>query len=243
MLEDTLKRLEEAVRRIESADTEHKVELLALLAALKSEVSGSPRPTASRPAASRASPSRGARGDPQGPLRRPRRALGGGAGLVRQGLRGIPPSARGDGGSHLHDALSHRDMSPPGGAGTPTSPSTRRSCRGAARRAGREPPREDVLRAGERPRHPRRGLARLQCGNPRGHPCPSRPGGLRRGVRGDVLGREPDSGARRRSPSAARRKALLGAVAAGVPFPITGTILGTAILVLSGLHAARKPGR
>ena len=30
-------------------------------------------------------------------------------------------------------------------------------------------------------------------------------------------------------------KAVLGAVAAGVPFPITGTVLGTAILVLSGL--------
>ena len=30
-------------------------------------------------------------------------------------------------------------------------------------------------------------------------------------------------------------KAFLGAVAAGVPFPVTGTIVGTAILLLSGL--------
>ncbi|MBI4347150.1 MAG: hypothetical protein HY553_09870 [Elusimicrobia bacterium] len=30
-------------------------------------------------------------------------------------------------------------------------------------------------------------------------------------------------------------KALLGAIAAGVPFPITGTVVGTAILILSGL--------
>ena len=30
-------------------------------------------------------------------------------------------------------------------------------------------------------------------------------------------------------------KAFLGAVAAGVPFPVTGTIVGAAILVLSGL--------
>lgn len=37
------------------------------------------------------------------------------------------------------------------------------------------------------------------------------------------------------SPGAARVKALLGAAAAGVPFPITGTIVGAAILGLSGL--------
>jgi len=30
-------------------------------------------------------------------------------------------------------------------------------------------------------------------------------------------------------------KAFLGAVAAGVPFPVTGTIVGAAILLLSGL--------
>ena len=30
-------------------------------------------------------------------------------------------------------------------------------------------------------------------------------------------------------------KAFLGAVAAGVPFPVTGTIVGVAILILSGL--------
>lgn len=30
-------------------------------------------------------------------------------------------------------------------------------------------------------------------------------------------------------------KALLGAIAAGVPFPITGTVVGAAILMLSGL--------
>jgi len=33
----------------------------------------------------------------------------------------------------------------------------------------------------------------------------------------------------------AKRKALLGATAAGVPFPITGTIVGAAIIALSGL--------
>ena len=33
----------------------------------------------------------------------------------------------------------------------------------------------------------------------------------------------------------ARLKALIGAVAAGVPFPVTGTIVGAAILGLSGL--------
>ena len=38
------------------------------------------------------------------------------------------------------------------------------------------------------------------------------------------------------SPKTARKKALLGAAAAGVPFPITGTIAGAAILALSGLN-------
>lgn len=37
------------------------------------------------------------------------------------------------------------------------------------------------------------------------------------------------------SPRAAAWKAFLGAVAAGVPFPITGTIVGAVILALSGL--------
>jgi hypothetical protein len=35
-------------------------------------------------------------------------------------------------------------------------------------------------------------------------------------------------------------KAVLGAVAAGVPFPITGTILGAGILLLSGLPLSGK---
>ena len=38
-------------------------------------------------------------------------------------------------------------------------------------------------------------------------------------------------------PGAATAKALLGAAAAGVPFPVTGTIVGAAILVLSGWPA------
>lgn len=37
------------------------------------------------------------------------------------------------------------------------------------------------------------------------------------------------------SPGAAAAKAFLGAAAAGVPFPITGTVVGAAILALSGL--------
>ena len=41
------------------------------------------------------------------------------------------------------------------------------------------------------------------------------------------------------APRLAYIKAFLGALAAGVPFPVTGTILGTAILLLSGL----PPGR
>ncbi|MBI3551220.1 MAG: hypothetical protein HY077_01775 [Elusimicrobia bacterium] len=36
-------------------------------------------------------------------------------------------------------------------------------------------------------------------------------------------------------PKTAAWKAFLGALAAGVPFPITGTIVGAAILALSGL--------
>jgi prepilin-type N-terminal cleavage/methylation domain-containing protein len=41
------------------------------------------------------------------------------------------------------------------------------------------------------------------------------------------------------SPGKARLKALLGALAAGVPFPITGTVVGAAILLLSGLPSPR----
>lgn len=41
-------------------------------------------------------------------------------------------------------------------------------------------------------------------------------------------------------PRAARVKALLGATAAGAPFPVTGTIMGTVILAMSGLGALRK---
>ena len=37
------------------------------------------------------------------------------------------------------------------------------------------------------------------------------------------------------TPTVARRKAMLGAIAAAVPFPITGTIVGVGILMLSGL--------
>jgi len=35
-------------------------------------------------------------------------------------------------------------------------------------------------------------------------------------------------------------KAFIGAVAAGIPFPITGTIAGAAILALSGLPGLRR---
>lgn len=42
------------------------------------------------------------------------------------------------------------------------------------------------------------------------------------------------------TPAAARWKALLGGLAAGVPFPVTGTIIGAAILMLSGLPTLRK---
>ena len=40
-------------------------------------------------------------------------------------------------------------------------------------------------------------------------------------------------------PWKAYLKASLGAVAAGVPFPVTGTIVGIAILALSGLPTAK----
>lgn len=42
------------------------------------------------------------------------------------------------------------------------------------------------------------------------------------------------------SPNRARLKALFGGLAAGVPFPITGTIVGTGILILSGLPFLSK---
>lgn len=40
--------------------------------------------------------------------------------------------------------------------------------------------------------------------------------------------------------SQAITKALIGAVAAGVPFPITGTLVGAGILLLSGLPTSAK---
>ena len=43
------------------------------------------------------------------------------------------------------------------------------------------------------------------------------------------------------SPKAAAAKAVIGAVAAGVPFPVTGTAVGGLILALSGLK--RLPSR
>jgi uncharacterized protein YqgC (DUF456 family) len=42
------------------------------------------------------------------------------------------------------------------------------------------------------------------------------------------------------SPLAACGKAFLGALAAGVPFPVTGTIVGAWILALSGLPIGRR---
>jgi hypothetical protein len=45
-------------------------------------------------------------------------------------------------------------------------------------------------------------------------------------------------GLRGDSPSSARWKAFIGALAAGVPFPVTGTIVGAAILTLSGLPSS-----
>ena len=38
-------------------------------------------------------------------------------------------------------------------------------------------------------------------------------------------------------PNKARLKAIFGALAAGIPLPITGTLLGSVILVLSGIHS------
>jgi hypothetical protein len=38
-------------------------------------------------------------------------------------------------------------------------------------------------------------------------------------------------------------KALIGAIAAGVPFPITGTMVGAGILLLSGLPVAGGKGK
>ena len=42
------------------------------------------------------------------------------------------------------------------------------------------------------------------------------------------------------SSKKAALKALLGAIAAGVPFPVTGTIVGAAILALSGIPSKFK---
>ncbi|MDE2291924.1 MAG: hypothetical protein KGL53_07565 [Elusimicrobia bacterium] len=53
---------------------------------------------------------------------------------------------------------------------------------------------------------------------------------VQRGLRGDT-------------PEQARMKALIGGVAAGVPFPITGTVVGGLILMLSGLPSSARPGR
>ena len=41
------------------------------------------------------------------------------------------------------------------------------------------------------------------------------------------------------SPGVARAKAVFAGLAAGVPFPVTGTLLGALILVLSGLKPRR----
>ena len=41
------------------------------------------------------------------------------------------------------------------------------------------------------------------------------------------------------SPGVAHAKAAAGALAAGVPFPVTGTIVGGLILVLSGLRSPK----
>ena len=42
-------------------------------------------------------------------------------------------------------------------------------------------------------------------------------------------------------PRKALLKALLGGLAAGVPFPIAGTVVGTAIIMLSGLPKLKFP--
>jgi len=44
-------------------------------------------------------------------------------------------------------------------------------------------------------------------------------------------------------PRSAALKALLGAIAAGVPFPIAGTFVGVAILALSGLPMTTSRGK
>jgi hypothetical protein len=44
-------------------------------------------------------------------------------------------------------------------------------------------------------------------------------------------------------PKTARKKAMMGAAAAGVPFPVTGTIVGAAIIALSGLKGFGFFGR
>lgn len=41
----------------------------------------------------------------------------------------------------------------------------------------------------------------------------------------------------------AHGKAFLGALAAGAPFPVTGTVIGGLILALSGLKLPKLPGR
>ena len=42
-------------------------------------------------------------------------------------------------------------------------------------------------------------------------------------------------------PGVARAKAVAGALAAAVPFPVTGTVVGGLILALSGLRGFRLP--
>jgi len=41
----------------------------------------------------------------------------------------------------------------------------------------------------------------------------------------------------------AHGKAFLGALAAGLPFPVTGTVVGGLIMALSGLRIPKLPGR
>lgn len=41
----------------------------------------------------------------------------------------------------------------------------------------------------------------------------------------------------------AHAKAFLGALAAGVPFPVAGTMVGATIMALSGLNIPKLPGR
>lgn len=42
------------------------------------------------------------------------------------------------------------------------------------------------------------------------------------------------------APRLAHAKAFAGALAAGVPFPVTGTVVGATILALSGLRAPKR---